>query len=131
MRGAGTDKPESPSGAWQATIRRDGQPVRVKVGDRITSDLASDANLFVRAISIAADLGADTATGRCYPDGPFGVRFLRPNGTELVEARAFDFADAGGDFSLAGLTFPQSGWSMRLFCANAAGDTVKRTVTVP
>jgi hypothetical protein len=130
VRGTGTATPDA-RGAWQTTIRHDGVPVPVRVGDRITSDLAPDANLTVRAISITADLAADSAAGRCYPDGPFGVRFFRPNGTELVEARGYGDADAQGDFSLAGLTFLRHGWSMRLFCANAAGDTVKRTVTVP
>jgi hypothetical protein len=130
-KGAGVASPTTANGTWQMTLRSHGQPVRVKVGDRVSSDLASDSNLLVRRISIQADLAADTASGRCYPDGPYGVRFLRPNGTELVEAAGWGFGDALGDFSQDALSFLQSGWSMRLFCANAAGDTVRRTVLVP
>jgi hypothetical protein len=131
IRARATATPVGPDGRWQATFRRDGQPVPVKVGDRVTSDLAADADLFVRAVSIQADLGADTAAGRCYPNGLLGVRFYRPNGTERVGARAYGLADAGGDFSLTDLGFLGHGWSMRLLCANAAGDTVRRTVVVP
>jgi hypothetical protein len=131
VRATGSAVPGSPEGAWQATFRHDGHPVPVKVGDRITSDLAPDADLAVRAISIAADLGADTATGRCLPDGLFTVRFFRPDGTERVGAREYGLADAGGDFTLAGLWFLKHGWSMRLLCTNAAGDTLRRTVAVP
>ena len=119
-------------GTWSATLRNNGSPVKVKVGDTLHASFASDAALKVRAIGAQVDLVANTLSGTCLPNQLAGVKLKAKTG--FAKASAFGMAGPSGELSTLnsfGLQKVKHGWSLDLYCNDSRGDVIHRHQVVP
>ena len=128
-RGSGSATTSVPGGSWALTLRRHGHRAKSRVGDLVTGNFASDANLRVRDVSAHVDVAAHTVSGTCFPDDRFGMRTYDPAGDE----QSVSYGQAGGDGSWADSVPPEvdHGWRLVLWCANDAGDEVRLRQPIP
>ena len=96
-RGSGSATTSVPVGSWGLTLRKNGHRAKARVGDLVTGNFASDANLRVRDVSAHVDIAAHTVSGTCFPDDRFGMRTYDPAGDE----HSVGYGQAGGDGSWA------------------------------
>jgi hypothetical protein len=133
LRGGAPATATLPDGQWSATLKKDGSPVKVRIGDRLRGTIAADALLTARSISVHMDLGTDSVSGSCYPNGMVGVRFREPGGGG-GSAYAYGTAGSTGSFDSidgTGLDAVDHGWLVTLSCADVRGDILRKSGVVP
>ena len=107
------------------SFRRNGAPVNINVGNRVTADFASDASLTWPAMSV--DGSGSILSGHCIANSRFVVFVQRASSSSPFEGTT----NASGDFSHAvGWTF-KSGDRLDLICETTRGDRVRRARTLP
>ena len=110
--------------AFFGSFRKNGHAVSVHTGDRITSDLATDARLVWPSISVNGL--ANTLSGRCFAHVRWAVFVSRSSVPTLYSG----MTDSTGHFSMTtGWTF-QPGDTLDLICESGPGDHVRLTVTI-
>lgn len=102
-------------GNVSGTFRKDGHAINNHVGDRITSDFASDAKMTWPGVSVAAS--GYTYSGRCFPDTDAYVTIPGVLSSSVG-------TDANGRFSVNGYTPIPSGSTVRIACESKRGDRV-------
>jgi hypothetical protein len=126
VRATATAIPVQPFGSFTATFRRDGERVKVAIGDTVSASIAADATIRVRATTIGVDDPHEgDVTGRCIPHGRFSIRAVDPEGANEVVGGGV--ADANGRFATAGFFPPEPGWTLQLRCASLKGDVIRKT----
>ena len=129
VRGTATATPAYPFGGWSSVFRKNGAKVKIHVGDTVTSTIASDASLLVRAIAVQVDTAAEQVSGTCYPKARFGVRVSDEDGN--LKAKAYGKAGPSGTWFANGITGIDSGWTVSLGCGDSRGDVQRVVRTVP
>lgn len=111
----------------KVTIRRNGAPMTIKVGDVISASVASDAKLTVPAFNLYPTDGA--LNGRCFKGGSVAYRITSGAGQFLSEGTA----TAESEFGTWGHPESnlQSGNKVSAWCANAKGDVLELHTTLP
>jgi hypothetical protein len=112
-----------------------GLPAYPRPGNKVTSNVASDAKLTVPAITLTLT-DADTVAGHCFNNGPVYVylEHYQP-GYEWTEA--YTTAGSAGNFSLDmadtsnSSYVPASGERFEVDCQNVKGDIVARYSRFP
>lgn len=108
-------------------FRRDGRAVRIRAGDRITSDLAADANLTVPGISLDVDVPGASVSGRCFASEWYSITW----GPSLGDSTfSVEQANADGTFTVA-LPQLERGWIVEVLCEDAHGDQLRLKRVVP
>ena len=114
-------------GSASGSFKKNGDAVNVHVGDRVTADFASDAQLKWPGLSMTAPLGGHAVTLHCVPSADFMVRVRAASAESYIGT-----TDANGDFT-ADLTSHwtfQSGDHLDLACETNRGDRVRRAKTL-
>ncbi|HUR16538.1 MAG TPA: hypothetical protein VMZ33_04590 [Candidatus Limnocylindrales bacterium] len=104
-----------------------GNPVKVRVGDWITSDISPDVDFTVPNVVASADASTDLVTGQCPDYSMFVEAVVMRSGYEDGD---WDWPEEGGSFELD-LSWPdlQAGESVRAHCYRAdPGDWVGRLI---
>jgi hypothetical protein len=128
LRGTAVAKVQTPYGGWEATVRRNGSAVPVRVDDRIKLVGQDGPSLRVRAFLLLIKPVQERAVGTCFPDREFGL--LGFVGSNLAYL-AHGLAGPDGAWEVTGIAGIESGWTFRAFCANSEGDLVRVVRTVP
>ena len=114
-----------------------GQRVPVSAGDRLTANIASDADWIVPEVEGEANPSNDTVSGRCFDTGTslgvarvllFRAGHRRGDAWPNVEADgsfAFDFTDGGFYVDPAVI---KSGDRLVIMCMQTGGDWVQRVI---
>jgi hypothetical protein len=120
LRAAKTFHATSDCGLLSGSFRKDGHAVNVHIGDRVSSDLATDARLVWPAMSVNGS--GDQLSGRCLASSRVGVLVIRGGAPTPVAATT----DADGHFSVTvpSWTF-QAGDTLELICETSRGDRVR------
>ena len=104
-----------PNGDFITKFRNNqGNTVKVRVGDRITSDVAADEDWIVPNVTAHANAGSDLVTGTCPENSMFVRATVIRNGYPDGD---FDWPEEDGSFELD-LSYPniQAGESVRVSC---------------
>jgi hypothetical protein len=111
----------------KVTIRRNGAPMSIKVGDVISASVASDAKLTVPPFNLYPT--EDAINGRCFKGGSVAYRITSGAGQVLSEGTTT------GDPGFGTWSHPeanlQSGNKVAAWCANAKGDVLELHITLP
>lgn len=111
----------------KVTIRRNGAPMTIKVGDVISASVASDAKLTVPPFNLYSTDGA--INGRCFKGGSVAYRITNGAGQLLSEGTATAESEFGTWGHLESNL--QSGNKVSAWCANAKGDVLELHTTLP
>lgn len=109
---------------FSATLKRDGKPLKVRAGDKITSTIASDASFTVPQMTVQAS--SSGATGTCFKNRPYSIVYLGADGSD--QGATAGTTDSQGHWTTADPI--SAGWSVNVYCANVAGDIVRTSVVV-
>jgi hypothetical protein len=124
----GTARPKvDESGFFEGTIRRNGSPMTIKVGDVISAPIASDATLKVPPFNLWTS--EDAINGRCFKGGEIDLRVLTSEGGLLAEGTAQAESEFGTWTRETGLL--ERGRQIQAWCANKKGDILYLETTVP
>lgn len=104
---------------FTGSFRKDGHVVHIHTGDRITSDLATDARLTWPVVTVNG-IGT-TVSGRCGAHRRFGVLIADASDHTLY----FGVTDSDGFFSSTTLWTFSPGDTLDLICETPAGDRVE------
>ncbi len=112
-------------GGKNGTFRRNGSAVNINTGNRITSDLASDAWLVWPMMSVAGS--GSTVSGRCFANARFQVYVTNGSDSESWSGTT----DVDGRFSDVGAWTFLSGHTLELICETSRGDRVRKARVLP
>jgi hypothetical protein len=138
VKATGTALAHAAGGAFSGRFLDDqGERVAISAGDRMTANIASDADWIVPEVEGHANPSTDTVSGRCFDAGtalPFARVLLFRAGHERGDAWpnvaadgsfAFDFTDGGFYVDPAVI---KSGDRLVIMCMQAGGDWVQRVI---
>ena len=129
--GSGSDATNSRNTNFRVELKNSsGEPVYPRVGNKATSNIASDASLTVPTITLAmAD--ADTVSGHCFNNGQVYV-YLEHYYPSYDWTDGYTSSNSSGNFSIdianmSNTSFvPAAGDRYEVDCHNAKGDIVAR-----
>jgi hypothetical protein len=123
VRGSLATKSAPLDGRFSGSLKnQQGNKVLVRVGDRITSSVASDLDFIVPDIEAYADSATDHVIGQCNDPGIFNVDIYR-NGT-FIDGEYW-WPEDDGTFDMRFLEF-QAGDTVVVRCPVSTGDQVEK-----
>jgi hypothetical protein len=133
LRGTARVRPAPGGASTTGTFRKNGQPVKVKAGDRVTDSQAPGVVLRVLTPDLQLDpSGNGSLTATCFQGADYAVGELFGNGALSFIARGT--AHPGGALSVADLVDSgplPSGFRVQLSCETRKGFTQTMTKRVP
>jgi len=134
--GSGSDSTGVRTTSIQLDLRTaSGLSAYPRPGNKVTSNIASDASLTLPTITLAMT-DADTVAGHCFNNGPVYV-YLEQSFPSYQWTEGYTTAGSTGNFSLdmsntSNTSFvPDSGDRWEVDCQNAKGDIVARYARFP
>ncbi|CAN5561893.1 hypothetical protein BH20CHL6_BH20CHL6_04600 [soil metagenome] len=114
----------------------DGDPVYVRMGDRVTASLAGDADVRVPGMALNGSASSDIVAGKCMPNAPFLVLITRfdfdGEEGEIVfeEVRGRTGSDGRFSRNVSSVLDLKRGDDLTLTCRYATGDVIGRSTDV-
>jgi len=118
-------------GLFQGRFEKDttGERVLARVGNLVSSDIASDAEFIIRDVEAAPNVGTQRVPGQCpTPTGRFVRAWSFRDGAEVDGA--YSWPDGDGSFRLTTLEF-ESGDRLLISCDLSTGDRIQKWFAVP
>jgi hypothetical protein len=120
-------------GCWLQFTDDDGHMVRARTNDHVESDVATDADFLIPAVSVKGVTSTDVISGTCLAgeSSPFWFEAYRPAGKGYVSRGGM--TTSAGTFSrdVTSKLDLRSGDKIYAECQLPAGDWVARFITVP
>lgn len=128
VRASGIARAKGPDGAFTVKLRSHGSPVKVRVGDRVSSTLYAGAKLTVVKTDLTIDTGTGHVIGHCFKESSKVLASAR-KGLASVTNGLFTDTDRAFDLDATGIAPLTAAVTATAICANDQGNEQRFSAT--